>query len=281
MDQIRFNASQDLISNISKLNKIIEYFQVYIGNTQFFYNNNTIYEDVYSVDIKSFNVQFLIYINRFINSDTIYKYINELSTLSKTKRVIEFGLFYREISNADIVLNKYMLAVRNIIFLPFLKKYKITSSKCYQLFRFNYDDIEFSTIESNITTELFISKPFLDISKLNYYDKVIVLNRKNGVYYMKDSKIIDIKYTSGWVNIPVYRFLIQTVISFILNNDMTMDQLNHMISEYIEYAPNDHFFGYDDDEISKNFQPNQIVPMSVKYLFVANVMSKFSILFKN
>ena len=95
------------------------------------------------------------------------------------------------------------------------------------------------------------------------------------------SKIIDIKYTSGWVNIPAYRFLIQNTISFILNNETTMDQLNRQISEYMEYAPNDHFFGYEDDEISKSFSPDQIIPLAIKYLFVANVMSKFSILFKN
>jgi hypothetical protein len=280
MSKNRINASNAFVSNIDKLTKIIEHFHNYNGNAQFFYSNNTIYDDVYSVDITAFNIQFLTYVNRFIQHQSITSYIQELQHLEKSNRVIEYGLFFREVVKHNIKLNQYMLAVRNIFFKPFINR--ITSSqKTYQLYRMNYDDIEFSTHEPDISVDLFITNHFLDVATLKHYDKVIVLTKKDGVFYVKDKKIIDIKYTSGWVNIPAYRFLINAVVMFMLSDDYDMGYLNKQITEYIEFAPNDHFFGYDDDEISKKFDPNEIVPISIRYLFVANVMSKFSILFKN
>jgi len=279
MSDLRKLASIDLVKGIYDLNKITNYYNIYPQVSDFLYENNRIYDDVYSIDVSSFNTKFLIYINRFIKSDNITKYALKLDSTAKENRVVEFGLFYREVSNADVGLSKYMVSTRNIIFYNFFNILS-NSPRSLQLLRINYDDIEFKTLDDDLTVDLFVNKNFLDIVKLNKYDKVIVLNKKDGVYYINDNKISYIKYTSGWVNIPAYRYLINLVISFILDETITMDILNNKIFEYIEYSSNDDFFGYDDDDISKHYNPTDVVPTAVKYLFVANVMSKFSILFK-
>lgn len=282
MLQLRKDASFDLVQSISKLDKIKDYLfkysEDYSISSLFLYNCNTIYEDIYSIDVKSFNIQFLIYINRFIKSNKIDLYITKTQALEKEIRVIEFGLFYKEVSQLGVNLNEYMVATRNIIFTPFFKNI-LHSSKRLRLFRLNYDDIEISTLEDDITVDLFVTKHFLDIVKLTHFDQIIVLNKKDGVYYIRNKKIVDIKYTSGWVNIPAYRHLIQLVVSFIINDNQSIDMLNKSITEYIEYADNDDFFGYEDDEISKSYDPKEIISTNIKYLFVAQVMSKFSILF--
>lgn len=279
MCELRGITSTDIVTNISALDRILPYYNVYGKNSEFFYNNNTVYEDVYSVDIKSFNIQFLKYINRFICSDNINNYINYLLNLDKSKRVVEFGCLFREVSKLGIPLNKYLVATRNIFFSPFFKYLKL-SPRSLTLYRLNYDDVEFSLITTDVTSDLFIHKNFISSAKLNKYSHIIVLNKRDGVYYINDGAIIDIKYTSGWVNIPAYKFLIKLVINFILNKDISIEQLNQSMVEYIELANNSDFFGYDDDPLSKSYSPNDIIPMSAKYLFIANVMSKFSILFK-
>lgn len=279
MSTLRKLTSDEVVRNIDKLDKINNYYGVYPFVSNFLYENNRIYEDIYSIDVNSFNLEFLIYINRFINSENINRYILQLNSIPKENRVVEFGLFYREISESGIQLSKYMVSSRNIIFSNFFNILK-QSPRSLQLFRINYDDIEFNTIDNDLTVDLFVNKNFVNIVKLNKYDKVIVLNKKDGVYYINDNKIKSIKYTSGWVNIPAYNHLINLVVSFILNEKMTIDILNNNILKYIEYSSNEDFFGYDDDDISKSYKPEDVIPVHVKYLFVANVMSKFSILFK-
>jgi len=279
MKDLRDIVCTDIVNSITKLNHLKKFYPVYENNSGFFYENNTIYDDIYSIDIRSFNLEFLRYINHFIQSENVNQYINSLNSFDKHKRVVEFGCLFKSISEHNIKLNKYMVSFRNYIFIPFFK-HIYNSPKSIQLHRINYDDVEFFSITNNITTDLFIYNKFLNITKINKYDKIIVLNKKDGVYYINNNKIVDIKYTSGWVNIPAYRFFINLVIDFILNKDSHLTELNNKINEYIELASDVDFFGYEDDDISNSYKPGEVIPMAVKYLFVAKVMSKFSILFK-
>jgi hypothetical protein len=278
VSNLRNDVSKLLISELPKLNNLKKYYNLYTDNNIYNYNNNVINEDIYIVDVNSFNLQFLIYLNSFFKNQELSAYINQLQEFNKIKRVVEFGYLFKSI-NSTIKLNKYMISFRNLIFQPFIEKYQV-NSRMLNLYRMNYDDIEFNTIDSEITEELYVHPDFLNVVKLKHFDYVISLNKSDGIYYIVDNKVIDIKYTSGWVDIPAYRYIINIVIEFILNKQMTMKELNDKIYNYIEFASNDDFFGYEEDDISKEYKPTDIVPQQIKYLFVAKVISKFLILFK-
>lgn len=278
MSNLRYNVSKLLITDLPKLNSLKKYYNLYTENNIYNYNNNVINEDIYIIDVNSFNLQFLIYLNSFFKKSEIDMYINKLVNLNKINRVVEFGYLFKNI-NSTIKLNKYMIAFRNLIFQSFIEKYQ-NNNRMLNLYRMNYDDIEFNTIDTEITKELYVYPDFLNIVKLKHFDYVISLNKSDGIYYIVDNKVVDIKYTSGWVDIPAYRYIINIIIEFILNKQMIISELNNKIYNYIEFASNDDFFGYEDDDISKEYNPNDIVPQQIKYLFVAKVMSKFSILFK-
>jgi len=278
VSNLRYNVSKLLITDLPKLNSLKKYYNLYTENNIYNYNNNVINEDIYIIDVNSFNLQFLIYLNSFFKKSEIDMYINKLVNLNKINRVVEFGYLFKNI-NSTIKLNKYMIAFRNLIFQSFIEKYQ-NNNRMLNLYRMNYDDIEFNTIDTEITKELYVYPDFLNIVKLKHFDYVISLNKSDGIYYIVDNKVVDIKYTSGWVDIPAYRYIINIIIEFILNKQMIISELNNKIYNYIEFASNDDFFGYEDDDISKEYNPNDIVPQQIKYLFVAKVMSKFSILFK-
>jgi len=62
---------------------------------------------------------------------------------------------------------------------------------------------------------------------------------------------------------------------------MPINDLHIKLNEIIEYADNDQFFGFPDDPISKQYKPSDNVPPTIKNLFIANVMNKFTMLFTN
>jgi hypothetical protein len=170
-----------------------------------------------------------------------------------------------------------MIGFRNIVFSPMINL--ITSnSKTINLFRLNYDDMEFSYIDESIYKEFFIDPAYNNVIKFKKYDKIIVLNKHDGVYYITGGKITNIKYTSGWVNIPAYNYLITLCCKFLTSDSGNMKELNDAIHKYLTFADDSDFIGYDDDDISKSITQG-ILTMNIKYLFVAKVMSKFSILF--
>jgi hypothetical protein len=278
VSNLRYNVSKLLITDLPKLNSLKKYYNLYTENNIYNYNNNVINEDIYIIDVNSFNLQFLIYLNSFFKKSEIDTYIKKLVNLNKINRVVEFGYLFKNI-NSTIKLNKYMIAFRNLIFQPFIEKYQ-NNNRVLNLYRMNYDDIEFNTIDTEITEELYVHPEFLNVVKLKHFDYVISLNKSDGIYYIVDNKVVDIKYTSGWVDIPAYRYIINIIIEFILNKQMIINELNDKIYNYIEFASNDDFFGYEEDDISKKYKPDDIIPQQIKYLFVAKVMSKFSILFK-
>lgn len=146
----------------------------------------------------------------------------------------------------------------------------------------NYDDIEFNTIDNvDSTVESFVDKHFLNDVKFKIIDYVIVLNKQNGVFYISNSKIVDIKYTSGWVNIPIYNFLLTEILKFIITPDYSMIYLQEKLNDIIEYTPNDQLFGYKDDILSNSYNATDNVPIRIKKLFIANTINKFAKLFNN
>jgi hypothetical protein len=263
-------------NNITKLDCIKKWYFLYQDNSKFNYSYYKIYENVTTIDVNSFNIVFLKYINRFLQESIIDDYIIYNSTLDKIKRVVSFGYLYREVSSHNINLSIYMIAVRNIIFSLFFKIIN-QSSKNILLHRINYDDIEFQSIINDIYVENFVHNNFLEHVKLKKIKHVVVLDKKDGVYYIgDDNKIIDIKYTNGWVNIPIYKTLLNEIIYFIFNKKMKLKELHEKMLEIIEYADNDDFFGYRDCQLSSRFKPTDMVPFHIKSLFISNIMSKFS-----
>jgi hypothetical protein len=126
---------------------------------------------------------------------------------------------------------------------------------------------------------MFVGKNFLDHVKFKKIDHVITLNKSDGVYYVTDNKIVDIKYTSGWVNIPIYKILLNQIINFIIDEKITIKELNLKLREIIEYTTNDNMFGYIECDISNRYKPTDHVSMNIKNLFIANTISKFTMLF--
>lgn len=264
-----------ITNNINKLDNLIGYYDNYNCNNLFLFNNNTIYDSIFSIDVTAFNVEFLKYINSIINDNVITIYIKYLESIPKMSRVESFGMLYKNVNNT-IKLNHYLIGFRNIIFKPLIDLI-VSNSKTINLFRLNYDDMEFSYIDDNIYKEFFVDTMYSNVVKFKKYDKIIVLNKQDGVYYINDGKIVNIKYTSGWVNIPAYNYIITLCCNFLISNDINMKELNESIYKYITLADDSDFIGHDDD-ISKSLS-SEILTLRVKYLFVAKVMSKFSILF--
>jgi hypothetical protein len=273
--KLRSKASQSFICNVNKLYKVKKYLSLYEKSSDYFYEDNLILNDVISIDINSFNMNFLKLCNLVLKENNLDLYINYCSSLSKKERVVEFGLFYKDVSDNGIILSEYMISVRNFLFNKFLNLLN-SNSRSLSLKRINFDDVEFIYSDNEVNLNDFIIDKYLHIAKINIYDYVIVLNKVNGIFYVKDGNVVDIKYTSGWVNIPAYFYLLTYVIKYIIGEVKTLNELNKLIMEYVKYADNSDFFGYDDDELSKSFNPNDFVYDNVKYLFVANVMSKFS-----
>lgn len=272
---LRKEAVKEITSNIHLLDNLKKYYNLYPYNSKFFYEEYTIFNDVIAIDISSFNVNFLIICNCFIKSETINKYISYCNSLIKKNRVVEFGYLYKCISVSGIELNKYMIAVRNYFFSNFFKLYTV-SSKSLNIKRINYDDIEFITFDSNISPDIYINNNFLSISKFEKYDYVIVLNKRDGVFYVNGDDIVNIKYTSGWVNVPAYYKILNYVIKFIIGKIESLEELNLTLFKYIEYADQKNFFKYNYDELSNSFEATDLVTDDIKYLFIANVMNKFS-----
>ena len=280
INDIREASAVEFINNISRLNIFKKYYNIYPKNSDFFYEEETVLNDINSIDIISFNINFLVACNNIIKSNIIAEYISVCNSIvSKEKRVVEFGLFYKRLTCNNIKLNRYMVAVRNVFFLEFFKLYEL-SSKSLIIKRMNYDDIEFSTLDNNVSAEMYVSDRFLKITKFKNYEYVIVLNKKNGVYYINDNKIVNIKYTGGWVNIPAYRKILNYVVNFIIGNINSLKELNEIIFDYIEYAAPDDFFKYEQDSLSNSLEPTDLITNNIKYLFVANIMTKFSPLLK-
>mgnify|MGYP006935332397 CR=1 FL=1 len=270
------NAIQNKIGAISFLEKWHQSFPI---NNKFYYDYYNVYNNIITIDVKSFNMIFLKYINLHMQEPIINEFIKYVQALPKNKRVVLFGLLFREVGNRGILLNPYMIAVRNICLCHFLRLYK-ESQRNVKLHRINYDDIEFDILNSSsFNTESFVHERFLPHVTFNVIDHIIVLNKKDGVYYISGNKILDIKYTSGWVNIPIYKTLLTEILRFVIQPNMTMKELHFKLNEIIEYTGNDQFFGYEDCRISKQYKPDDSVPFSVKNLFIANTMSKFTMLF--
>ncbi len=270
------SAIQNKIGAISFLEKWHQSFPI---NNKFYYDYYTVYNNIITIDVKSFNMIFLKYINLHMKSLALKEFINYAEQLPKDKRVVMFGLLFRELSNKEIHLNPYMIAVRNICLNHFLRLHK-ESQKNVKLHRINYDDIEFDILNSAaFNVESFVHERFLPHVKFNIIDHIVVLNKKDGVYYISENKILDIKYTSGWVNVPIYKTLLTEILKFVIDPNLSMKELHHKLNEIIEYTGNDQFFGYEDCRISKQYKPDDNVPFSVKNLFIANTMSKFTMLF--
>lgn len=279
INDIRCLAAKDFCNNISNLNLLNKYYDIYPRNSDFFYEEETILNDINSIDVISFNINFLIICNNIIKSTFISEYISICNSMSKKNRVVEFGLFYKIISSNGIKLNKYMVAIRNVIFLKFFNIHSI-SSKSLIIKRINYDDIEFSSLDDDVSSEMYVGDRFLNIVKFEKYSHVISLNKKNGIYYINDNKIVNIKYTGGWVNVPAYRKILNHVVNFIIGNIYSLKELNEILYDYIEYANPEDFFKHEHDELSNSLEPTDFITNNIKYLFVANVLSKFSILLK-
>jgi len=279
INDIREASAKEFINNISCLNLLKKYYNIYPKNSDFFYEEESVLNDINSIDIISFNVNFLIACNNIIKSNIIDEYISICNSMSKQKRVVEFGLFYKRLLCNNIKLNRYMVAIRNVFFLNFFKLHKM-STKSLIIKRMNYDDIEFSTLDTNVSAEMYVSDRFLKITKYKKYDHVIVLNKKNGVYYLNDNKIVNIKYTGGWVNIPAYRKILNYVVNFIIGNINSLKELNEILYDYVEYADPTDFFRYEHDKLSNSLDPTDLITNNIKYLFVANIMTKFSPLLK-
>ncbi len=231
------------------------------------------------LDVVSFNVTFLKYISSYIESVELDAFISSLENLSKSQRVVKFGLFYKELSGCNVNINPYMIGFRNKIILPFLKMYA-ASNRNVNLYRINYDDIEFSILDSSDSDKsTFCATDFIDGITFDKVDKVIVLNKKDGVYYVKANKLVDIKYTSGWIDIPIYYQITNAIIQYIIKGN-SLQELNDTLKEIIEYADNTEFFGYEQDSLSSAYTTFDHVPLYIKYGFVAKVMSKFAMLIK-
>ena len=279
IEYIRNKAAKSFSDNIGLLDKLLKYYSLYNKSSNYNYNNYEILNDVISIDITSFNINFIKICNIILKNDDISIYIESFDGKTKKNRVIEFGLFYKILNIYKINLSMYMVSMRNVIFCNFFNIYNI-SNKSINLKRINYDDIEFITVKENYGIDNFVNEKYLNISKIVRYDKIIVLNKSDGIYYLKDNNIVNVKYTSGWVNIPAYYNIIKYVIDFIIGNIKSIKILNDKIYDYIHYADNSDFFKYESDDISNSFNPEDLVPNNIKYLFVANVMNKFLPLIK-
>ena len=266
MNNVRNNAVHDFVNNVKLLSNLKYYYEIL--------------NDVISIDVKSFNSNFLNIINTKIKSNNITKFILDIESKEKKERNIEFGLFFKEVSKYNINLNNYIIAIRNLIFNNFFDIFNV-SKKSLQLKRMNYDDIEVISTNNSINKSNFVNYKYLDITKIVKYDYVIVLNKRDGIYYIKDNKILNIKYTSAWVNIPAYYDIVSYVINFLIGNIKTIKDLNERLYNYIEYADNSNFFKYEYDELSSKFEPSDLITADVKYLFIANVMTKFLPLINN
>jgi hypothetical protein len=279
INNIRKAAAEAFSGNIRSLDLLKKYYDIYPKNSSFLYEEGIVLNDINSIDIVSFNVNFLIVCNNIIKSSVISEYILILDSMQKENRVVEFGLFYKRLTLDNLKLNRYMVAVRNVFFLKFFKMHEM-STKSLILKRVNYDDIEFTATDGDISPEIYVADRFLKIIKFKKYEHVIVLNKRNGVYYLNDNKIINIKYTGGWVNIPAYRKILNHVVNFIIGNIGSLKELNEILYDFIEYAPAEYFFKYEQDKLSNSLEPTDLITNNIKYLFVANVMAKFSTLLK-
>jgi len=266
----------EIKNNISNLSWMLDSLKYNKNSAQFFYDNYTIYNNITSIDVSSFNLNFLIFINPYVKY-TLSPFIDKLSILDKQTRVIKFGLLFRELNSVGLNIRDYLVSFRNLIFSNFFDSFSY-SQKSIILYRMNFDDIEFFSINKNSTAEPFVGENFLNIVKYNNISNVIVLNRNDGIFYINDNKIIDIKYTSGWVNIPVYRILLTKVVNFVLDKNKTLEELNKEMLDIIDNMPPEDMFGYDECQISKAFKSTDITPRAVKNLFISNIMSKFVML---
>lgn len=267
----------DIKNNLHKIDWLLEYLPLNRNSSQFFYDCYTVYHDILSIDVNTFNLNFLKFINSYLNN-ILEDFINSLEKADKQTRVVNFGLFLKRLNENNIFIRDYMVSFRNCVFKNFFEDMSY-SSRSLQLYRLNFDDVEFSRVSKLFcSVENYVNKDFINIVKLKKFDHVIVLNKTDGVFYVKDDKIVDIKYTSGWVNIPIYRLLLNKLVNFIIYNKITIQDLNKSLYDILEHTANEHMFGYSDCPISKEFTPTDIVPFSVKGLFLANIMSKFAML---
>jgi hypothetical protein len=270
----------DIKNNINKLDFLKKYYNAFPINNKFYYELYSLTSDVLTIDVNSFNANFLKLINHHINSTALSGLIDNMLNSDKQKRVVTYGLFFRDIKNAGIDLHPYMIGFRNLVLSNFLEMYGY-SRRSISLYRINYDDIEFSTLNNESFTEhQFVNEKCISIIKFKKIDHVVTLNKSDGIYYVKDGKIIDIKYTSGWVDIPIYKILLNEIIGFIVDksNSYTISDLNDKMRDIIENSHNDLFFGYKDDKLSSKYNPTDNVPMSIKNLFISRTISKFVLL---
>jgi hypothetical protein len=271
------HIASDIKNNLSKIDGLLKYCNIYNQTNKFFYEFYSITPNIISIDVITFNLNFLKFINKYIKSNHILKFIDLLENSNKHVRVVKYGILFKALTEIGVNIKEYMFGYRNLIFKNFFSLYSY-SSRNIQLYRINYDDIEFSSLSGGGVND-FVDHHFIDIVKFNIVDYIITLNKSDGVFYIKDKKIIDIKYTSGWVNIPIYKMLLTEIVLFLIDGNITMKMLNDRLSEIVEYTSNDKIFGYQDCNISNKFAPDDNVPSIVKNMFIANTLSKFIMLF--
>lgn len=271
----------DIIFNdLHKLEVLLKYYNVYTDNSKFYYNNNFLYQNVYSIDVSSFNVVFLMTVNNIIKNEYLAYVINILQSLDKVDRIKQYGLILRHLKyDYNINLSQHLIGLRNYIFLPFFEYYK-NSVKGTKILRINYDDMEFLSLvdQSDITS--FINKKYNEYIKINIFPYVISLSKTNGIYYTNnDGFILKSKYCTNWVDIPVNHNLLNTISMFIINGDMSIVDLNQKLLDIIIYSTDEDFF-IDDELLFQKYKKGDNIPFKYRKIFLSNIMSKFSPLFR-